>query len=675
MKLRRTIFGALAGLALLATAVPQEADAQIWTQYNITVVPRYYQPQAGRGIRIPRSSFTDIFSPSIVDPDNGVAGPIPIGFPVEYNGQTYTQVYVSVNGWVSFQKPITGGAGFFGDDPRALFNNSRPNLTLAPYYGDHYLRDPSFDGADPGGRAFTPSNVRYVNKPGATRDTFIVEWENLNINYFFDPLDPTNPFAPNPQPQATSIGSFQVYIIEADDACATEEPTIEFHYGPVGSNGTVKTQGASVGIEDEPAVPNGQTTFINAVAFRETGGNLDSSHFSRRLTTNYPPAGFPGQIFQFLPNCVSRISGWGDGDADLTQLNLSVPLSIREDQRRFVTFLDVIRILRHQATRSIEFDSATGRHGYHGDVNHDGRFYYSTRKLDNSADSTNGFGAIIRYRRNFPTKSTNEQLPFPNDNSFNGFFFDADQQDAALIMLYLAAKLPVLPWLPDTLPPFTGKRSLKTVANDIELGSSLILAGRRVEIPVTFNGSLNGGLGVRFEAGEGTHIVEIRTMPRTDDAWVEAIASDNSVALAAAGQFTGDEVIATIVVEADADGMITFENIKVGDREIGLRKMDINAPVTGEATLSLLQNFPNPFSIDSKTTISYTVPSEGSVSLRVFDVAGKEVKNLVGTTLGAGTHEIEWDGRDDNGNRVAAGIYFYRLETAGQTRSMSLQVR
>lgn len=673
MKLRRTIFGALAGLAVMAAAVPQEADAQIWTQYNISIGTEPYLPQSSRGVIIPRSSFTDIFSPSVVDPDNGVAGPIDIGFPVEYNGQTYTQVYVSVNGWVSFQRPIAGGAGFFGDDPRALFNNSRPNLTLAPYYGDHYLRNPAFDGADPGGRIFTPSNIRYVNAQENGRDVFIVEWENLNINYFFDPLDPTNPFAPGREAQATSIGSFQLHIIEAPDACATDEATIEFHYGPVGSNGTVKTSGASVGIEDEPAVPNGQTSFINAVAFRDFGGSLDSSRFSTRLTTTYPPAGFPGQTFQFLPNCTDRISGWGDGDADLTQLNLTVPQSIREDQRRFVTFLDVIRILRHQATRNVDFDSATGRHGYHGDVNHDGRYYYSTRNADNTADVRDVFGNLVRRKVLFPIKSTNEQLPFPNDNSFNGFFFDADQQDAALIMLYLAAKLPVLPWLPDTLPPFTGKRVPGAIASDIELGSSQLLTGRRVEIPVTFNGALNGALGVAFEAGEGTRIVEIRTMPRTNDAWVEGVASDNRVAFAAAGRFNGDEVIATIVVEADVQGIITLNNIKVGDQEMGARKLDINAPVTGDATLSLMQNAPNPFS--ATTMISYTVPAEGSVSLRVFDVTGREVRTLVSGTRAAGSHDVEWDGRDQSGNRVATGVYFYRLETAGQTRSMSLQVR
>ena len=119
--------------------------------------------------------------------------------------------------------------------------------------------------------------------------------------------------------------------------------------------------------------------------------------------------------------------------------------------------------------------------------------------------------------------------------------------------------------------------------------------------------------------------------------------------------------------------MITLNNVKVGDKEMGARKLNTNAPVTGDASLSLLQNSPNPFT--ASTLISYTVPAEGSVSLRVFDVTGREVRTLVSGTIGAGSHEIEWDGRDQSGNRVSTGTYFYRLETAGQTRSMTLQVR
>ncbi len=162
MKLRRTIFGALAGMAILALAAPQGAVAQIWADYALSIVGRTYQPQTNAGIEIPRASFVDQFAPNVVDADNGVAGPIPLGFTFEYNGQPYTQIYVCVNGWISFQNP----GGFLTDDPYSLFNNNRPNLLVAPFFGDHYYRRAGFDFNDPKGRAFSPSSIRYVQIPG-----------------------------------------------------------------------------------------------------------------------------------------------------------------------------------------------------------------------------------------------------------------------------------------------------------------------------------------------------------------------------------------------------------------------------------------------------------------------------------------------------------------------------
>src|SRR5205823_1746689 len=134
--------------------------------------------------------------------------------------------------------------------------NSPPNLTVAPYFGDHYLRKPGFDNTDPAGQPYTPSFIRYVSVPtsGTTPAQFIIEWENLNINYRFDLNDIDNPFASNVQPHATSVGTFQVYLIQADPNDPSQPGCIEFHYGPEGSliaPGVVKNSGASVGIEDE----------------------------------------------------------------------------------------------------------------------------------------------------------------------------------------------------------------------------------------------------------------------------------------------------------------------------------------------------------------------------------------------------------------------------------------
>ena len=59
---------------------------------------------------------------------------------------------------------------------------------------------------------------------------------------------------------------------------------------------------------------------------------------------------------------------------------------------------------------------------------------------------------------------------------------------------------------------------------------------------------------------------------------------------------------------------------------------------------------------------------------RIFDAAGRLVTTLVNEELTAGTHQASWDGKDLSGRAMAAGVYLYRLETAGQilTRRMTL---
>ncbi len=83
--------------------------------------------------------------------------------------------------------------------------------------------------------------------------------------------------------------------------------------------------------------------------------------------------------------------------------------------------------------------------------------------------------------------------------------------------------------------------------------------------------------------------------------------------------------------------------------------------VTGHAVL--IGNTPNPAA--PFTRISFVVPSSAAPSaLVVFDAGGRRIRGL-GDGFGAGLHEVAWDGTDDRGRAVKAGVYFYRLEAGG----------
>ena len=83
---------------------------------------------------------------------------------------------------------------------------------------------------------------------------------------------------------------------------------------------------------------------------------------------------------------------------------------------------------------------------------------------------------------------------------------------------------------------------------------------------------------------------------------------------------------------------------------------------------------PNPFS--GRTNFRFTITRPGHVELRVYDVQGRAVRALDAGDRSAGTHELPWLGRDEHGQAVASGLYFYRLfldgEAQGATRKMSL---
>ena len=87
---------------------------------------------------------------------------------------------------------------------------------------------------------------------------------------------------------------------------------------------------------------------------------------------------------------------------------------------------------------------------------------------------------------------------------------------------------------------------------------------------------------------------------------------------------------------------------------------------------ALHQNFPNPF--NPETEISFVLPEQSLVRITVSDALGREILTLADKEYGVGYHHVTWKGVDRSGNKVASGVYFYRMIVVGEKGSQFTKV-
>ena len=90
------------------------------------------------------------------------------------------------------------------------------------------------------------------------------------------------------------------------------------------------------------------------------------------------------------------------------------------------------------------------------------------------------------------------------------------------------------------------------------------------------------------------------------------------------------------------------------------------------AELTLLPNTPNPFS--GTTELQIGLPKASDAHLEVYDVAGRRVLARDLGRLAAGWRRVDFDGRDDRGQSLSAGVYFYRVTIAGETLTRKMVI-
>ncbi|MEO8168203.1 MAG: T9SS type A sorting domain-containing protein, partial [bacterium] len=104
----------------------------------------------------------------------------------------------------------------------------------------------------------------------------------------------------------------------------------------------------------------------------------------------------------------------------------------------------------------------------------------------------------------------------------------------------------------------------------------------------------------------------------------------------------------------------------------GTTDMRESAPILNEDFL-LFPNYPNPF--NPSTTLEFVLPERSIVNAIVYDILGKEVIKLLEDELPSGTHTIQWNGLNADGNYAVSGVYFFRLRTSSSNGLVKIAVR
>jgi len=124
------------------------------------------------------------------------------------------------------------------------------------------------------------------------------------------------------------------------------------------------------------------------------------------------------------------------------------------------------------------------------------------------------------------------------------------------------------------------------------------------------------------------------------------------------GSFFGDVIMT--VTATDTGSLSSNKNVTVRITEFNSIEALPGGALPKQFTLS--QNFPNPF--NPETRIRFQIPKAGPVKLIVYNLLGQKMRTLADRRMQPGIYDAVWDGRDDRGNSLASGVYFYRF-TAG----------
>ena len=293
--------------------------------------------------------------------------------------------------------------------------------------------------------------------------------------------------------------------------------------------------------------------------------------------------------------------------------------------------------------------------------------YWGDVDLDGDVDSMDASDVLVQII---------DSLAFDCQKLANAdVYFDSiiDPMDASVILQRVVGSIQSLPVIP---------------------GDPALLASGEIVFPEEIVIQADGLIEIQIQLINGTNIFaqdaiitfDSLVLTPADDIFVEY--SDNTVGFIPKYRVAGNTIIiAGASGNSNAvDGLFaTLKFYLAGDdlaeTEIVIESFGLNSNLESEPIAILVtsvatndelsipdhftinQNYPNPF--NPTTTISYGLPKNSDVSIIVYDVSGREVRNLIQTNQSAGWYDVTWNGLKDSGNPVSTGLYFARINAGG----------
>jgi len=179
-------------------------------------------------------------------------------------------------------------------------------------------------------------------------------------------------------------------------------------------------------------------------------------------------------------------------------------------------------------------------------------------------------------------------------------------------------------------------------------------------------GSLGSGLIILYHGGG--QLDDVPNGAIAGYAW-----TDFGLTVAGAGRFDGDDRD-DIVAGGPGDGTVNRRGMFGVYKDtttivVGIPEPHIQTIIP--ELFELHQSYPNPF--NNHAIIPYELFQSAQVELSIYNSLGQEIRTLISGMVPAGGHTAQWDGRDDQGNSVASGVYVYRMKVNGHIKSRQMR--